>query len=93
MAKQNAAGNYLRIKDGGVNVTSGQIDTECWKDAATRNNPTDFDQPVEKVYDVAGRLDVSAPADASKSVEDNLITAGYLALAQLDELAAFDQDA
>lgn len=92
MALQNAQSHYLRIPEGGVDPVRAQIQTEVWKDAATRATPTDFDQPVLKTYDAAGYLDVEASADAAKSIADNLITAGYLALKQLTELAAFDTD-
>lgn len=93
MALENSQGNYLRICDGGVDPIGERITTETWKDSATRGNPGSFDKPLVNVYDVSAFLDVEGNADASKSIKDNLVTAGYSALKQLDALSAFSTDA
>lgn len=93
MALENSQGNYLRICDGGVDPIGKSVSTETWKDATTRTNPSPFDKPIISTYDVAAFLDVEGSADATKSIRDNLTTAGYNALKRLDELSGFNVDA
>jgi len=91
MALKNVEGNYLRITHVDPNRLS--VSTKTWKDEATRQSPSEFDAPQTRTHDVAGIIDISASADSSKSIQENLITAGYVAIKQLDSLAEFNIDA
>lgn len=86
MAIQLANGEYITVEDS--TDTQVIIRRHLDSDQRTRyknGEMTEFETTIQESK--SAEVDLSTPADESKSILDNKITAGYIALKTLDEFS------
>lgn len=84
-------GNYIRIAN--IEPMSGNIQTERWESKDHRlAGMTEFYRPVSENYTIPPTLILDGPVDATNTLRNNIIKAGYLAVKQTDQFLNFTDD-